>query len=70
MHLYDTITGTNAIDFCKQQLKMDSNQYDLNNINRIEVFGTNFTDEGEDYCEYRVYDNEGKVIAVKRESGY
>lgn len=70
MHLYDTITGSNAADFCKRELKMDSTKYDPSAISRVEVFGTDFTDEGEDYCEYRVYDNHGKVIAVKREAGY
>lgn len=70
MHLYDTIKGEDARSFCESTLKLDGADFDLDAINRVEVFGTDIDDPGEDYCEYRVIDCSGKVIAVRREQGY
>ena len=70
MHLYDTIKDDAARQFCQKQLKMDNSKWDISAVNRIEVYGTDFNDPGDDYCEYRVIDNNNKVIAVKREMGY
>jgi hypothetical protein len=70
MYLYDTIAVDNAAEFRKQQLKLDATKYDLSSVNRIEIYGRSFTDDGDDYCEYRVIDRSNKVIAVKREAGY
>ena len=70
MHLYDTIKGDNAREYCKTFLKLNPEKYDLTAVNRIEVFGTDIDDPGEDYCEYRVIDSNEKVMAIKRERGY
>lgn len=70
MHLYDTIKGENARQYCETFLKLDPKKYDLTAVNRIEVFGTDIDDPGDDYCEYRVIDSNDKVMAVKRERGY
>lgn len=70
MHLYDTIKGENARTYCETMLKMDPAEFDLDAVNRIEVFGTDIDDPGSDYCEYRVIDCKGKVMAVRRELGY
>lgn len=70
MHLYDTIKGENARHWCETVLKMDPAQWDLDAVNRIEVFGTDLEDDGQDYCEYRVIDCQNKVMTVRRELGY
>ncbi len=70
MYLYDTIRGEAARVFCEETLRMDGADFDLDAVNRVEVFGTSIGDPGSDYCEYRVIDCIGKVIAVRRESGY
>jgi len=70
MHLYDTITGENARQYCQTVLKLDPANLDIAAVNRIEVFGTDLEDPGEDYCEYRIIDCHNKVMAVRRELGY
>ncbi len=70
MKLYDTLVGDAARNYCKTMLKMDPVKWDMDSIARLEVYGTDLTDPGEDYCEYRVINSEDKVIAVKREMGY
>lgn len=70
MHLYDTIRGEEARRFCEETLKMDAAEFDMDSVNRVEVFGTDIDDPGEDYCEYRVIDCRDKVMAVRRELGY
>lgn len=70
MHLYDTLKGENARQYCETFLKMDPADFDIDAVNRIEVFGTDLEDHGPDYCEYRVIDCHDKVMAVRREMGY
>ena len=53
MHLYDTIKGENGRQFCEQTLKLDPAEFDLDAVNRVEVYGTDLSDPGEDYCEFR-----------------
>jgi len=70
MYLYDTIKGENGRQFCETTLKMDAAEFDLDAVNRVEVYGTDINDPGEDYCEFRVIDCHNKVMAVRREMGY
>lgn len=70
MYLYDTIKGEKARQYCEDNLNMDPADWDLDAVNRIEIYGTSINDPGEDYCEYRVIDCQNKLIAVKRESGF
>jgi hypothetical protein len=56
--------------FCEQTLKMDPAEFDLDAVNRVEVYGTDISDPGEDYCEFRVIDCHNKVMAIRREMGY
>jgi hypothetical protein len=70
MHLYDTLRGEAARQYCETSLKMDPAVWDLDAVNRIEIFGTDVDDPGEDYCEYRVIDCHDKLMAVRREAGY
>lgn len=70
MYLYDTIKGESARQFCQTMLKLDGVDVDLDTVNRIEIMATRIDDPGDDYCEYRVIDCQGKVLAVRRELGY
>lgn len=70
MHLYDTINGEAARQYCEQMLKMDPAEWDIDAVNRIEVYGTDIDDDAPDYCEYRVIDCHNKTITVRRELGY
>ena len=70
MYLYDTLKGEAARKYCEDSLKLDPSRFDLDSVNRIEVYGTDLDDPGEDYCEFRVIDCRDKVIAVRREMGY
>lgn len=70
MHLYETKKGQAAAEFCAETLKLDPAQFDLASIDRVEIFGTDIDDPGDDYCEFRVIDNKDKVLAVRREMGY
>ncbi len=66
MHLHDTLKG----QFCETTLRMTPAEFDLDAINRVEIFGTDIDDPGDDYCEFGVIDCQGKVMAVRRELGY
>ena len=49
MHLYETKKGADAVKFCEETLKLDPAQFDLAAISRVEVFGTDIDDPGDDY---------------------
>lgn len=70
MHLYDTLKGEKAVEFCQTTLKMDMAEYDLDAVNRVEIHATDIDDPGDDYCEFRVYDCNNKLMARRREPGY
>jgi hypothetical protein len=69
MHLYDTLNGQKAKDLCLTTVKLPAD-CDIESVVRIEVYGTDLSDPGEDYCEYRVYDSADKLVCVRREMGY
>lgn len=37
---------------------------------RMEVWGSSFSDPGPDYCEFRLFDSEGRQIDRRRVDGY
>ena len=70
MHLYDTLKGEQARNFSQTTLKLSPPEWDLDAVKKVEVHGTDIDDPGEDFCEYRVFDVNDKVICVRREMGY
>lgn len=70
MYLYETLKGERAVEFCQTSLKLAASDFDLDAVNRVEVFVTSIQDEGEDYCEYRVIDCQNKLMLSRRELGY
>ena len=47
-----------------------SAEFDLDAVNRVEVYGADLSNSGEDYCEFRVIDCHYKVMVARREMGY
>ena len=37
---------------------------------RLEMWVSSFSDPGEDWCEYRAFDKEGKPLGTRRIAGY
>jgi len=44
-------------------------QEQVDQADRLEVWGSSFTDAGEDFCEYRLFEK-GQQIATKRVAGF
>ena len=43
---------------------------DAQKVGRLELWGSSFSDPGGDWCEWRAFDAEGKLLAKRRSSGY
>jgi hypothetical protein len=39
-------------------------------IQKLEIVGSSFNDPGADWCEFRAYDADGKLITSRRVMGY
>ena len=70
MYLYQTIKGAQAVEFCQTTLKMEPEVWELDAVNRVEIHGTSLEDEGQDYCEFKVFDCHNKLMLSRRELGY
>lgn len=66
MYLYQVMKDKDAVEFCETKLELDSSEYDLSTVSRIEIYSANAVDGGEDYCEVRVIDSQEVVICVRR----
>ena len=66
MYLYETLKGEKALEFCQTILKLEPADFDLDAVNRVEVFATSIQDEGDDFCEYRVIDCHNKLMLSRR----
>jgi hypothetical protein len=42
----------------------------VSRIEKLEVVGSSFNDPGADWCEFRGYDADGKIITSRRVMGY
>jgi hypothetical protein len=40
------------------------------NAVRMETWGSSFRDPGPDWCEFRLFDANNKVVAIRRTEGY
>lgn len=66
MYLYQVMKDSDAVGFCETKLELDSSEYDLASVQRVEIYSMNAQDGGEDYCEARVFDSSNTVICVRR----
>ena len=70
MYKINTISGENAIksDFFIPHLVSEEV---IKISERCEVWGTEFKDAGEDYCEFRFFkSNETEPFIIKKQKGY
>lgn len=70
MKLDSTIESKEQIDLCLMAAAITLAPIEKNQIAKIEVYGTDLEDPGADYCEYRFYDRENKLLGSRREMGY
>ena len=70
MYLYEIMRGENARRFCETALKMDGAVYDIDALNRVEIFGSGLQEAGPDYCEFRIFDCQEKLMAVRRADSF
>ncbi|MFX0200222.1 MAG: hypothetical protein ACFFCW_29230 [Candidatus Hodarchaeota archaeon] len=43
---------------------------EVRNIDRLEVWASSFTDPGEDYTDWKLFDDQGRLINERRIRGY
>ncbi|MFX0200791.1 MAG: hypothetical protein ACFFCW_32120 [Candidatus Hodarchaeota archaeon] len=43
---------------------------EIHNIERLEVWASSFTDPGEDYTNWKLFDAQGRLISERRMRGY
>jgi hypothetical protein len=70
MKLDSTIETKQQIDLCLMAAAINLGPIDKEQIAKIEVYGTDLEDPGQDYCEYRFFDKENKLLGSRREMGY
>lgn len=68
--MYKIIEKTTPEDI-KSTLKTARMEYlDADSIGKIEIWGSSFSDPGEDWCEYVLFTHEGGECGRKRIKGY
>ena len=73
MYLYATFEGEKAKTFAQQRPPFGINITDavtLSRIAKIEHWASSFTDAGNDFNEFRLFDAEGRLINTIRKKGY
>jgi len=72
MYLISKQTGEDAKKAAAEKLPFGP-EFDWGVISRLEtleVWGTSFKDEGEDYCLFKAFDAAGQPIGQRRMGGY
>jgi hypothetical protein len=70
MYLVSKYEGEAAAERAADKLLGPGVSEDLaKQVDRLELWGTSFTDAGEDYCEWRLYSGD-KLLVTKRAPGY
>ena len=70
MKLDSTIETKQQIDLCLMAAAINLGSIEKEQIVKIEIYGTDLEDAGEDFCEYRFFDKENKLLGSRREMGY
>jgi hypothetical protein len=68
-YLYETKTGADARETAARKPPFGPG-IDRVDINRLEVWASGLKDPGDDYCEFRVFDADGTLLASRRVEGY
>jgi hypothetical protein len=70
-YIDQTWTGENAKEHARDTSFMGANLPNVaEQVDRLELHCSNFSDPGADWCEFRAFDNIGKLIATRRMPGY
>jgi len=71
MYLYKTYKGAEAREFAQTPPPFGLGIYrDVVNVETIEHHASSFTDAGDDYNVFRLFDKDGVVIEQIRREGY
>lgn len=65
MRLYSVLKNEEAKDLCRDTLRIN-----IPDVAKVEIHGSDFSDDGDDYCEYRVYDSKDQQVYRTRQQGY
>lgn len=60
------------IEFCKNSLfnvKLPED-FDWDEVSRMELWASSFSEPGPDYCEYRFFNKSGEMFFFQRQEGY
>lgn len=72
MYLIERFSGERAQVVAQDRLPFGGgfDSETVSRLARLELWGSSFTDLGDDFCEYRLFDADGRQIATKRVGGY
>ena len=68
-YLHETKTGADARE-AAARLPPFGPGINRADIHLLEVWASGFKDPGDDYCEFRVFDAGGQLLATRRLDGY
>lgn len=66
MYLYQKMTGSDAVEFCEERLDRFPKDFDSSAVERIEIYSSSIADDGDDFCEIRVFSADDGVLAWTR----
>jgi hypothetical protein len=66
MYLVSKSEGELARQDCAFAPPLGPGVKDVSNVERLEVWGTHFSDPGGDFCEFRCFDKDGNLIHTYR----
>jgi hypothetical protein len=68
-YLHETKTGADARETAAR-LPPFGPGIERADIHRLEVWASDFKEPGDDYCEFRAFDEGGRLLATRRVGGY
>lgn len=70
MYLYQKMNGTAAFEFCEARSDKFAKDFNLSAVARVEIYSASTHEDGEDFCEIRVFDSKDEVLAWTRWSDF
>jgi len=70
MNLISTFTGKTAKEQAELKPPFGPGLTETARVETLEVYGTSFTDQGDDHCEFRALDAAGTLLATVKVPGY
>lgn len=66
MYLYQKMNGQQAFEFCEERLEKFAKDFNLSAVSRVEIYTGSISEDGDDFCEIRVFDAKDGVLAWTR----